>query len=388
MDKPIEFNFDEIITRRGTGSLKWDAASDAAILPMWIADMDFRTAPAITEALANQIAQGIFGYPIVTAAFYQAIISWWLSQYQCAIEKQWIVPAAGTAHAINAAIRALTKSNDGIIVQTPVYNQFFPMIENCGCRIIENELINIDGHYEINFEDLELKASDANTTLLILCNPHNPLGRVWTKEELISIASICAAHNVAVLSDEVYADLSHGKHLHQPFLPIGITYGLRSVTCSSPGKPFNLSGLQIAYAISSDQKIADKIGAQLELSMVATPNLLAITALIAAYTDGEEWLKAVKDYIYDNYLFVKEFCERDLPIITVSELQAGYLVWLDCLDLSSRLPKIATHLLKQELWLNDGSLYGLAGEGFLRMNIACPRLQLQKALLKLKIGIS
>jgi len=388
MDKPIEFNFDEIITRRGTGSLKWDAASDPAILPMWIADMDFRTAPAITEALSNQIAQGIFGYPIVTAAFYQAIISWWLSQYQCAIEKQWIVPASGTAHAINASIKVLTKPNDGIIVQTPVYNQFFPMIENCGCRIIENELVNIDGHYEINFEDLELKASDPNTTLLILCNPHNPLGRVWTKEELTKIASICAAHNVAVLSDEVYADLSHGKHLHQPFLPIGITYGLRSVTCSSPGKPFNLSGLQIAYAISSDQKIADKISAQLELSMVATPNLLSLTALITAYTDGEEWLKSVKSYIYDNYLFVKEFCERDLPMITVSELQAGYLVWLDCRGLASRLPKIATHLLEQELWLNDGNLYGLAGEGFLRMNIACPRLQLQKALLKLKIGIS
>ncbi|RZJ91124.1 MAG: pyridoxal phosphate-dependent aminotransferase [Chryseobacterium sp.] len=373
------FNFDEIINRRETDSLKWAIGDDPTVLPMWIADMDFKTAPAITEALIKKVNEGIFGYPSLPKEFNTAIESWWEKRHNFQLDQQWIVPAEGAESAISAAISTLASAGNGVIIQTPVYNHFFTMIENCGCRIVENPLINTNGNYQIDFYDLEQKAADPNTNLLLLCNPHNPVGRVWAKEELEKIASICSKNNVAIISNEVYADLSYFHHT--PFLSLSNSSQVRGLSCSSPGKPFNLSGLKVAYLLAPDPILRENIAKSLALSGGETISSFGTTALIAAYNEGEEWLKALKNYLKGNFDYLQNFLNEQIPEITVSPMQATYLVWLDCRKLKKPSIELQQELLiKGKLWVNAGTLYGMKGEGFLRLNIACPRSLLIKCL--------
>ncbi|MCY0976758.1 pyridoxal phosphate-dependent aminotransferase [Chryseobacterium wangxinyae] len=381
----MKYNFDEIISRKNTDSVKWDLAEDAEVLPMWVADMDFKTAPEIIETLSEKIAHGVFGYGNIPENFHQSIIDWWQDYHQFTIQKDCLLPVPGMILSLSAIVRTFLKPGENIILQTPVYNHFFTIIESCSCNLIENNLIYKNGNYEIDFDDLEIKASDSKTKMLLISNPHNPVGRVWTRSELEKIAEICSEHQVIVVSDEIHADLVFENHQHIPFASIAADYHLVSITCGSPCKTFNLSGLSISYIISQDKNILNQIYKTLEFQETIYPNPMAADALIAAYTKGRNWLDELKLYLWENYQFLLKFCAEYLPEIKVIPLQATYLVWLDVSFLSQESDEISKLLLIEEkLWVNSGTMYGRAGEGFLRINIACPREILIQGLQKLE----
>ncbi|WP_332454388.1 MalY/PatB family protein [Chryseobacterium aquaticum] len=381
----MKYNFDEIISRKNTNSVKWDLAKDAEVLPMWVADMDFKTAPEILETISEKVSHGIFGYSDIPDNFHQSIIDWWKNNHDFYIEKEWLLPVTGMIVSLSAIVRTFVKPDENIILQTPVYNHFFTIADNCSCNILENDLIYKDGSYEIDFDDLEAKASNSKTKLLLISSPHNPVGRVWKKEELVKIAEICLKHQVMVVSDEIHADLVFENHKHIPFASIAANYDLLSVTCGSPCKTFNLSGLSISYIISQDKNILKQINKTLEIQETTYPNPIAADALIAAYTKGNNWLKEMKIYLWENYQFLLKFCGEHLPEIKVISLEATYLVWLDCSFFNKTSDEISKILIDEEkLWLNSGTMYGKAGEGFLRMNIACPRELLVEGLKRLE----
>ncbi|NMR34391.1 pyridoxal phosphate-dependent aminotransferase [Chryseobacterium aquaticum] len=381
----MKYNFDEIISRKNTNSVKWDLAKDVGVLPMWVADMDFKTAPEILETISEKVSHGIFGYSDIPDNFHQSIIDWWKNNHDFYIEKEWLLPVTGMIVSLSAIVRTFVKPDENIILQTPVYNHFFTIAENCSCNILENDLIYKDGSYKIDFDDLEAKASKSKTKLLLMSNPHNPVGRVWKKEELVKIAEICSKHQVMVVSDEIHADLVFENHKHIPFASIAANYDLDSVTCGSPCKTFNLSGLSISYIISQDKHILKQINKTLEIQETIYPNPIAADALIAAYTKGNNWLKEMKIYLWENYQFLLKFCGEHLPEIKVISLEATYLVWLDFSFFNKTSDEISKILIEEEkLWLNSGTMYGKAGEGFLRMNIACPRELLAKGLKRLE----
>ncbi|MDF2934033.1 MAG: cystathionine beta-lyase [Chryseobacterium sp.] len=381
----MKYNFDEIVPRKNTHSVKWDLAKDPEVLPMWVADMDFKTAPEIIETISDKVSHGVFGYGIIPQDFHQAIIDWWKDNHQFTIEKDWLLPVPGMILSLSAIVRTFVKAGENIILQTPVYNHFFTIVESCGCNVIENNLIYEDGNYQIDFNDLEIKASDPKTKMLLTSNPHNPVGRVWAKSELEKIAEICSKYDVIVVSDEIHADLVFGDHKHIPFASIASDYNVLSVTCGSPCKTFNLSGLPISYIISQDEKILKQINKTLEIQETIYPNPIAVDALISAYTKGKNWLDELKIYLWNNYQFLLNFCKENLPEIKVIPLQATYLVWLDCSFFNKTSDELSKILLDNEkLWLNSGTMYGKAGEGFLRINIACPREILIEGLKRLE----
>lgn len=381
----MNYNFDEIISRRGTNSIKWDKIADDNVLPMWVADMDFKTAPAVIEALSKKVEQGIFGYSVIPALFYDSIINWWETSHRIKLEKEWLLPVPGMIPALSAIIRAYLQQGDQIIVQSPVYNHFFTLIENCGCNAVENHLLYENETFQMDFTDLELKASDPQTKMLLLCSPHNPIGRVWTQEELEKIASICSKHKVMVVSDEIHADLVYENDQHIPFVSTAEDYDLISVTCGSPCKTFNLSSLPVSYVISKDEKVLKRIEKVLTIQETATINPFAVEALIAAYNHGRSWMEELKEYLHGNYEYLRTFCNEYLPNISVSPLQATYLVWLDCSTFGKSSNELSKLLFKEEkLWLNSGTMYGSSGEGFIRMNIACPKQVLEEGLRRLE----
>lgn len=381
----MKYNFDEIISRKNTNSVKWDLAKDVEVLPMWVADMDFKTAPEILETISEKVSHGIFGYSDIPDNFHQSIIDWWKDNHDFYIEKDWLLPVPGMIVSLSAIVRTFVKPDENIILQTPVYNHFFTIADNCSRNILENDLIYKDGSYEIDFDDLEAKASNSKTKLLLISSPHNPVGRVWKKEELVKIAEICLKHQVMVVSDEIHADLVFENHKHIPFASIAANYDLLSVTCGSPCKTFNLSGLSISYIISQDKNILKQINKTLEIQETIYPNPIAADALIAAYTKGNNWLKEMKIYLWENYQFLLKFCGEHLPEIKVISLKATYLVWLDFSFFNKTSDEISKILIDEEkLWLNSGTMYGKAGEGFLRMNIACPRELLVEGLKRLE----
>ena len=381
----MKYNFDEIISRRNSNSYKWDSAKDEDILPMWIADMDFRTAPPIIEALAKRAQHGIFGYTKVPETYFDAVINWFKRRHNFHIEKEWILFTTGVVPALSAVIKALTSPGDKVIVQTPVYNCFFSSIRNDQCEMVANELIYKNGTYSINFEDLENKASDPDAKLLLLCNPHNPVGRVWSREELEKIGDICLRNNVIVVSDEIHCDLVYSGHTHIPFASISDRFGENTVTCTAPSKTFNLAGIQVANIIAADKEILKKIDKALNINEVCEINAFAVEALIAAYNEGEEWLEDLKKYLSGNYNYLKDFFKQHLPNLKVLPLEATYLVWVDCSALKISSEEIAKILLeKEKLWINEGTIYGAAGEGFIRLNIACPRETLTQGLERIK----
>ncbi len=377
----MKYDFDQIIPRRHTNSYKWDSASSDQVLPLWVADMDFRTAPAIISALERRVQHGIFGYVRVPEAYYDAIRGWFARRHDWSLEKEWILYTSGVVPAVSAVIKALTEPGDGVVVQPPVYNCFYSSIRNNGCRIVTNPLKYEDQTYQIDFEDLEQKTADPSVKLLLLCNPHNPVGRVWSPEELIRIGEICQRHQVRVISDEIHGELAFPEHPYTPFASLSQEHLWNSVTCVSPSKAFNIAGLQIAQIIARDTTLRQKIDRAININEVCDVNPFGVEATIAAYNESEAWLDQLIAYIQANYTYLRDFFQQFLPTIPVINLEGTYLVWTDCRTLGLTSDELQTQLLnKTGLWLNSGTLYGSEGEGFMRWNIACPRTTLQDAL--------
>ena len=383
-----QYDFDQITSRRGSGCYKWDRSLDKESLPMWVADMDFPTAPAIIDALTHRVQHGIFGYTKVPSLYYQALMGWFERRYDFAIERDWVLYTSGVVPAVSAAIKALTLSGNGVIVQTPVYNCFFSSIRNMGCQVVENSLINRDGYYEVDFEDLEQKAQDPNNTVLLLCNPHNPVGRAWTEAELRKIGAICFAHGVKVISDEIHCDLVFPEHHHQPFAALGTEFAANSVTCHAPSKSFNIAGLQIANIIVPNSELRLRVNKTLNIHEVCDVNPFGIEALIAAYRDSEKWFDELLTYLYGNYQITQEFIAKEIPQVTLTKQEATYLAWIDCRSLGISSNKLVDKLEREaHLILSPGSVFGADGEGFLRLNMACPRALLMDGLNRFKAGI-
>lgn len=381
----MKYNFDEIVQRRGSNSYKWDTASEEDILPMWVADMDFRTAPPIINAMEKRVSHGVFGYTKVPQAYFDATISWFGRRHKLILDKEWILFTSGVVPALSAVIKALTLPGDKVLVQTPVYNCFFSSIRNDECETVANKLIYKDGTYSIDFDDLEQKTVDPKVKLMLLCNPHNPVGRVWTKEELQHIGEICLRNNVIVVSDEIHCDLVYEGHAHIPFASINDEFMQKSVTCIAPTKTFNLAGIQVANIVAADENIRKKIDKVLNVNEVCEINAFAVEVLIAAYNEGEDWLEELKVYLYENYILLTDFFREYLPHLPVIKLEATYLVWIDCIALGSTSKEIADELLlKEKVWVNQGTMYGEVGEGFIRINIATQRERLIRGLKRIR----
>ncbi len=377
----MRYNFDEEISRRNTNCIKWDASADPEMLPMWVADMDFRTAPPVIEALQKRVAHGIFGYTRVPDEYYEATIGWLSRRHGLEVKKDWFIYTSGVVPAISAIIKAMTVPGDKVIVQTPVYNCFFSSIRNNGCEIVSNPLVYENRTYHINYEDLEAKAADPYAKVMILCNPHNPAGRVWTREELERVGEICIRHGVLVISDEIHCELVYPGHKHLPFASISENFLKHSVTCISPSKAFNIAGLQIANIIAADDGIRRRIDRAINVNEVCDVNPFGVAATIAAYNEGEEWLGQLIEYIEGNYRYMERFCNEHLPDFPLNVLEGTYLVWMDCTALHIPSEELEHSLQSEEkLWLNAGVMYGKDGDNFMRWNIACPRASLQEGL--------
>lgn len=370
----MKYNFDEIIPRHGTNSVKWDSVADADVLPMWVADMDFRVAPAITQTLQQRVAHGIFGYACVPDAYYESVIRWFKRRHNLEIQKDWIIYTSGVVPAISAIIKALTQPGDRVLIQGPVYNCFYSSIRNNGCEVVSNSLVAEGSTFRIDYEDLEEKASDERVKLMLLCNPHNPAGRVWTHEELTRIGDICLRHGVFVVADEIHCELVYPGYSYTPFASLSETIRQHSVTCLSPSKGFNIAGLQIANIVAPNAEVRKKIDKAININEVCDVNPFGILATIAAYNEGEEWLLQLLDYLKGNYETLAQFCQQYLPNFPITTLEGTYLVWMDCRSLGLSSEELEHRLVKEaKLWLNAGTMYGSEGEGFMRWNIACPR---------------
>lgn len=377
----MKYNFDEVIPRRGSNSIKWDTDSSAEMLPMWIADMDFRLAPKIKEAVERRLAQGVFGYAHIPDAFYDAIINWFDRRHKVHVEREWILYTIGVVPAIATVIHAMTKPGDGILIQPPVYNCFFNCIEGNNRRLVSNPLRYENGRYSVDWEDLERKAADPNVKMMIICNPHNPAGRVWTREELLRMGEICMRNNVFILSDEIHCELMSPGFEYTPFASLSEELRMHSAFCASPSKAFNLAGFQVANIFAPNKEVHDKIEAVLHGMDISSLNCFAVEALIAAYNESEDWLDELNAYIYDNYLFMKDFVEREMPDLYLVPLEGTYLGWLDCQVLHMTSNEMIEQLKRDyQLWLNAGTMYGPEGDGFLRWNLACPRVTLEEGL--------
>ena len=379
----MTYDFDKIISRCNTNSVKWDTHPN--ILPMWVADMDFETAPAVKAAVQRRAEHGVFGYVHVPDTYYEAIINWFNRRHHWQMKKEWIIYTTGVVPAISAIIKAMTQPGDGVLIQTPVYNCFFSSIKNNGCNVIKNELVYHDNTYSIDFEDLEQKASDPSTKVMILCNPHNPAGRVWTLEELKHIGDICIRHQVFVIADAIHCELIMPGYEYIPFASISKEFEQHSATCSSPSKSFNIAGLQIANITISDDAIRRRVDRAIKTNEVENVNPFGIEALMAAYNESEDWLRQLNLYIYSNYQYLCDFFSTNLPQFPVTKLEGTYLVWIDISVLNKSSKAVTKELLTQEnIWLNEGVMYGASGDKFVRLNIACPRQTLTDGLIRIK----
>ena len=371
-------SFDKLTERRHTNSYKWDEYPD--MLPMWVADMDFETAPCIIEALRRRTDHGIYGYTSVPESYYEAVIRWFQRRHNWAIQRQWIQYTTGVVPALSCVIKALTLPGEKVIVQTPVYNCFFSSIRNNGCEVMECELKRTgnsqEGYtYKVDYEAFERCCEDEKATLFILCNPHNPTGRVWRKEELMRMADICHRHHVRIVSDEIHCELVMSGHHYVPFATVDKT----AIVVCSPSKSFNTAGLQIANIICSDTETRRRIDRAININEVCDVNPFGVIALETAYNEGEEWLDALNEYICDNYLALRNFFDEQLPQLPVITLEGTYLVWVDIRPTGLNSDTITERLRQQEqLLVSSGTLYH--GEGYVRLNIACPRSRMMDGL--------
>ena len=376
----MKYNFDEIINRRGTNSYKWDTTAPG-VDAMWVADMDFRTAPCITEALRRRVEQGIFGYTFVPDEYYRATVGWFSRRHRWTIDPTHIIYTSGVVPAVSAIIKGMTRPGDKVIVQTPAYNCFFSSIRNNGCQLSANRLRYENGVYSIDFEDLERRAADSEAKVLLLCNPHNPSGRVWTRAELERVADIAIRNGLFVISDEIHCELTYEGHDYTPFASLDEDIARRCAVCVSPSKAFNIAGLQIANIIAADSEVRRKIDRAINDNEVCDVNPFGVIATIEAYTNGEEWLDALRKYLWGNYVVLRDFFHRELPSYPVTDLEGTYLAWIDCSAAEIGADKLERLLEKDaKVRLNAGTMYGDGGENFLRINLACPRELIEKAL--------
>ena len=385
-----QYNFDKLTQRRGTNSYKWDETDDPNVIPVWVADMDSETAPCIVKALQERVAHGIFGYTFVPESYYEAVINWFSRRHGWRIDRSWIEYTSGVVPALSATIKALTQPGDKVLVQTPVYNCFFSSIRNNGCEIVESPLLHSANTYVINFVDLEQKLSDPAVKLFILCNPHNPAGRVWTPDELRHINDLCLRHNVRVVSDEIHCELTMPGYTYTPFASVSEASLNNSVTLNSPSKSFNTAGLQIANIISNDAAIRRRINRAININEVCDVNPFGVIALQAAYNEGEAWLEALKAYLYANYVALQSFFAEQLPQLPVTKLEGTYLVWVDISATGLDADSLTDRLLHEaKVMVNSGTMYGReAGKHFIRINIACPKARLMQALTRMQQEIN
>ena len=388
----MTFDFDKVIDRRGTNCLKYDFAVERGrkedILPLWVADMDFQTAPGIQERLRAAVDHGIFGYSDGKADYFAAVSSWYREKFGWETKEEWLIKTPGVVFALAAAVRAFTEKGDRVLIQQPVYYPFSEVIRDNGRVLINSPLKQVNGRYEMDFEDMERKITENQVKLFLLCSPHNPVGRVWTEEELKKAGELCVKHGVLVVSDEIHSDFTYPGVAHHVFAGLSPEFARISVTCTAPSKTFNIAGLQVSNIFIPDPELRARFQKAVDAVGYSQVNLLGLLACQAAYETGEEWLSAVKEYIYGNLCFLREYLKENLPEIRLVEPEGTYLVWLDfqALGLTEEQRQ---ELIEEKagLWLDSGAMFGPDGEGFERVNIACPRATLGKALDQLAAAI-
>lgn len=387
----MEYDFSRPTDRRGTDSYKWDSAPEADIIPLWVADMDFETFPAITEALQRRVAHGIFGYTRVPEAYYEAVCRWFGKRHGWHINREDIIYTSGVVQAVSAVIKALTLPGDQVIVQGPVYNCFFSSIRNNGCEMVSNSLIynKEELRYEIDFDDLERKLKHERARLMLLCNPHNPGGRVWTRDELTRVAELCRKYGVRVVSDEIHCELTLYDNEYVPFGSLPDELSRDSITCCSPSKAFNTAGLQIANIVCRDAEVRNRIDRAININEVCDVNPFGVIALQAAYSDeGYEWLTQLRKYISANYDLLLERFARELPKCKVMRMEGTYLAWIDCSELHISSDEIEEMLMHEnKVWVNAGSMYGAEGAAFIRINMACTSELLNEGITRIVNGL-
>lgn len=386
------YHFDEIIDRTGTGSLKVDFAEARGkpkdVIPMWVADMDFRCPPAVTAALQKMTEHAIYGYSEPKPGYFEAVRSWFSRRHHWDVREEWLVRTPGVVFALCAAIRALTKENDAILIQPPVYYPFAASIRDNRRKLVENQLVLCNGRYTIDLADFERKIIDNKVRLFILCNPHNPVGRIWTKAELTAMADICRAHDVKIVSDEIHADFAFPGHAYTPFGTLGTPYLREAVICTAPSKTFNIAGLQVSNIFIADEEIRRKFRQEIDATGYSQMNTAGLVAAQAAYEEGEEWFNALLTYLTGNLAILRQFTEKRLPGVTLIEPEGTYLPWLDFSGTGMKGKTLDDFIVNEAgLWLDDGEIFGPGGEGFQRINIACPAAILKQALERLEAAL-
>ena len=381
------YDFDKVIDRHNTNSVKWMGPENE--LPMWVADMDFQAAPEILEALRARVDHGVFGYSWIPESWNKAIVQWWGKRHHFRMQKDWLMFCSGVVPAVSSIIRSLTSPGDNVLLLTPAYHIFFQCIENGGARAEECPLVYESGSYEIDYVQLEQQLADPRTTMMILCNPHNPIGKIWNREELSRIGELCAKHHVIVLSDEIHCDLTDPGCEYIPFASVSDVCRENSATCIAPTKAFNLAGVQTAAVFVPDPELRRKVQLGLNSDGIAHPNAFAIDAAIAAFNKGEAWLDELRDYLYQNKQEVERFLNEHLPQLHLVFSEATYLLWIDCSSCGMDADALTDHIRKTTgLFLSSGTQFRGNGNRFLRMNIACPRSVLQDGLERLRDALA
>lgn len=383
----MTYNFDQIIPRRGTDCVKWDECPDPDMLPLWVADMDFPAAPCIQQALQRRLDHGVFGYVHVPESYYQAIIRWFSRRHGWKMQREHILYTIGVVPAIAAILQALTRPGDKVLIQTPVYNCFFSCLRNAGNILVENPLVYKDRHYEIDFDDFERKIVTEGVKVFLLCNPHNPAGRVWTREELTRLGNICLQHGVFVISDEIHNELVMPGYHYTPFASISPAFAENCAACISASKSFNIAGLQLADIVLADADKRARIDKQININETCDVNPFGIVAHEAAYSEeGEKWLTQLMEYIHGNYQYLAQFLSENMPQIALTRLEGTYLAWIDCAAFGLTSRDLETRLREEaHVWFTAGEAYNPSGSTFLRINLACPRSILAEALQRFHI---
>ena len=388
-----KYDFDAVVERRGTNSIKYDFAVEfgypADVLPLWVADMDFKAPPCVTEALSQAVEHGIFGYSMPKEDYYDAAVGWFLRRFGWETEREWLVTTPGVVFAVNTAVRALTEKGDAVLIQPPVYYPFSGAVTKNGRRLVTNELVYSNGRYEIDFDDFEAKIRDNSVKMFVLCSPHNPVGRVWTRDELRKIGEICGRYGVIAVSDEIHCDFAFPEHPHTVFARACPEMADRAVICTAPSKTFNLAGLQVSNIWIPGGGLREKFRGLMDREGLGGVNRLGMIAAQAAYKGGEEWLDEVKEYMRGNLDFLRQFLRERLPEVKLVEPEGTYFAWLDCSGLGHTGKELNDRIVNRaKLWLDAGDIFGKSGEQFQRVVLACPRATLQQAaerLCKLKI---
>ena len=386
------YDFDEIIPRKNTNSMKWDKLEEVYqredLLPMWVADMDFLVAPQITSALEKRIKHGIYGYTFCSDDYYASVINWMKDRHDFNIKKEWIVFTPGVVPAVSYAIRAFTDIGDSVIVQSPVYHPFYNSIKDNKRNVVTNPLIYKDGRYQMDYDDLERKI-DSKTKLLILCSPHNPVGRVWTKEELSKLAEICLKNNIKIISDEIHFDIVYKDSKHTVLANISDEIMDNSIICTAPSKTFNIAGIQVSNIIIPNDNMREKYIKVLDVDHIGRPNSIAETILIAAYNDSKDWLDSAVDYIEKNKDYFINYVNREIPQLKVIKPEGTYLLWVDCSGLGMDRDELRDFFVnKCKIAFNHGEMFGEEGKLFQRVNIACPLAIIEEALYKIKEAVN